>query len=169
MHQTCSINRISKTIKRHETRIISTKMSLTRFFPETSLFGTFDPFLETDLLADPFLRSSQQNVARSVPIDLQETDTAYLIKADLPGFKKNQIELNAEGSSVYISAKLEEVKEEKNVQFRRKERSTRDVRRTVRLPMDIQADKIEARVEDGVLHLNVPKCPKAQAKKIAVK
>lgn len=144
-------------------------MSLTRFFPDTSLFGTYDPFLESDWLMDPFLRSTRQSVARSVPIDLQETDTAYLIKADLPGFKKNQIELNAEGSSLYIAAKMEEAKEEKDVQFRRRERSTRDVRRTVTLPMDIQADKIEAKVEDGVLHLNVPKCPKAQAKKIAVK
>jgi HSP20 family protein len=140
-------------------------MTLTRFFPEASFFATQTP---------PQLRSVRTRaISRTIPIDLQETDTAYIIKADVPGFKKEQIKLNAEGSingsNVYISAKKHVTKEEDGPPYFLRERMHQNVRRTVSFPMDIQADQIEAKCEDGVLHLNVPKGPKAQAKKITVR
>jgi HSP20 family protein len=143
-------------------------MTLARFFPETSLLGTQNPFFESDMVMDPLFRSTGPSMRSLISIDLQETDNAYLIKADLPGFKKNQIEINAEGSRLYISANREETKEEKEAQFHRRERSNQSMRRSVKLPMDIDSDKIKAKMADGVLNLTVPKNPKAQAKKITV-
>lgn len=143
-------------------------MSLARFFPETSLITNQNPFFDPDLIADPLFRPGGQTMRSLTPIDLQETDNAYIIKADLPGFKKNQIEVNAEGSRLYISANREETKEDKEARFHRRERSTQSVRRAVKLPIDIDSDKIKAKMIDGVLNLTIPKNPKAQAKRVTV-
>jgi HSP20 family protein len=98
--------------------------------------------------------------------DVSETDDAYVIKAELPGIGKDQVEAQMQDRELVISG---EVKEDTG-----KGRRHRNSRRTGRfeyrayLPGDIKADQVSAQLSDGVLTVTVPKSEKAKPRKIEI-
>jgi HSP20 family protein len=110
--------------------------------------------------------------AISVPaVNIAETDKQYDVAIAAPGMKKDDFKINLEGDILTISAEKEETKEEKDKQYNRREYNYSSFSRSFTLPDEVKRDKIEARYEDGVLHLVLPKSEivKVAAKSIAVK
>jgi HSP20 family protein len=100
-------------------------------------------------------------------VDIEEHDDAYVLEAELPGVRRDDIEIELVGNELEIGGELQE-KERTGVMRRRTRRTGRfDYR--VTLPEQVEADKIEASLADGVLTVRVPKSERAQRKKIQVK
>ena len=107
----------------------------------------------------------------NVSFDVSETDGEIQLIMDAPGVKKEDIDISLSENSVTVSGKREAEKETKEKNFHRIERSFGEFRRSVLLPCDVDADKVEAKLKDGVLTVILPKSQKAKesVKKIAVK
>ena len=108
---------------------------------------------------------------RFFPIDISETEDKqqYVIEASLPGIKPEEMQISAEGDTltIRVARKVEEEKKEKGTYVRR-ERYEGEMSRTISLPTAIDADKVQATYERGVLTLRVPKAGGAKPKQIPV-
>jgi HSP20 family protein len=102
-------------------------------------------------------------------LDVFEEKDELVVKAELPGMEKDNVEVNLTNHTLTIKGekkKEEEVKEEK---YYRSERSYGSFVRTLQLPADVQADKVKASFKNGVLEVRLPKTEEAKAKEIKVK
>ena len=101
-------------------------------------------------------------------LDVAETDDEYLVKASLPGINLDEVEITLTNNVLNIQA---QTKEEKDVEERRyhlRERRYGSFSRSVALPSSVNADKIEAVYEAGVLTLHLPKVEEAKPRRITV-
>jgi HSP20 family protein len=105
----------------------------------------------------------------SPQVDITEDAKEYLVKADLPEMKKDEVKVTVENGILSISGERKSEKEEKNKKFHRIERSYGSFERTFTIPEDADAAKMKAEFKDGVLRVHVPKNPAAQPKKIDVR
>ena len=103
------------------------------------------------------------------PVDIEESDKEYLIKAELPGMKKEEVKLQVEGGTLSISGERKAEKEEKGKKYHRVERSYGAFTRSFILPEGALAEKISAEFKDGVLMVHLPKEEKAKPRAIEVK
>lgn len=92
-----------------------------------------------------------------IRMDVSETDQEYVVKADIPGVKKDDIKVAIDGNQVSISAQTQETKEENGAGVLRSERYYGQQSRSFTLPQDVDDATAQARYEDGVLHLTLPK------------
>ena len=124
-----------------------------------------------DRLFDDAWRSifAEQPTSYSLALDLDEHDTAYVLKANLPGVDPEKISIRLEDDVLTIEAELNEETEKKEGRALVRERRYGKFSRSVRLPQLVDGDAIEATYENGVLQLNVPKLPEIQPKQITVK
>ena len=102
-------------------------------------------------------------------MDITEDDKEYLMKADLPEMKKEEIKVNVEDGVLSVSGERKTEKEEKNKKFHRIERSYGTFQRSFTLPDDADGAKVAAEFKDGVLKVHLPKNAIAKPKAIAVK
>lgn len=148
----------------------------------SSLFG--DPFFSSfglgDALSAPFgqqLQGLQQRVALPpLKMDIRESETAIEVVADAPGLSKGEVSLDLNDQNVLTikcekaPAPVDETREEGGWQYHRMERASGMAVRRIKLPAYVDASGIKAKVENGVLRVNIPKLA-AQAdksRKIAV-
>jgi HSP20 family protein len=106
----------------------------------------------------------------SVPaVNITEIDKQYNVSVAAPGMKKDDFKIDLEGDILTISAEKEESKEDKK--YNRREYNYSSFSRSFTLPEEVKRDKIEAKYEDGVLNLVLPKSENAKvsAKSISVK
>lgn len=94
--------------------------------------------------------------------NFKETDKAFLLSLDMPGVNKSTLELQQEENWIHIKGKR------KNAFSEEEEAQAVEVSRTVTIPKDVDIEKIEAHLEDGVLYLALPKQEKAQPRKISL-
>lgn len=102
-------------------------------------------------------------------IDVEESDTEYLIKADLPAMKKEDVKVSVEDGVLAIEGERRQEKEEQGKKFHRIERSFGTFVRRMALPTDVDQRKFVADFKDGVLHVHLPKTPTAASRKMEVK
>ncbi len=102
-------------------------------------------------------------------VDIKETNNEFIVTAELPGMKKDDIHIAYKDGVLTIEGERKQEKEEKDVNFHRVERRYGKFYRTFQLPSQIQEDKIEATYKDGVLTIVLPKAEEARAKEIEVK
>jgi HSP20 family protein len=100
-------------------------------------------------------------------VDIEEQDDAYVLEAELPGVKRDDVNIEVVGNELAITGEIKE-RERKGPMRRRTRRSGRFEYR-VRLPEQVDAAKIDASLEKGVLTLRVPKSERAQRQKIEIK
>ncbi|MDR1310395.1 MAG: Hsp20 family protein [Burkholderiaceae bacterium] len=121
----------------------------------------FEPFRNIDEIFNSFRLPSWGNmevVEPRIKIDVSETDTAYLVKADAPGISKDDIRVSVEGSQVTIEFEIKKDTEEKEGEkVIRSERYYGHQSRSFSLAQDVDESKAEARYIDGVLSLVLPK------------
>jgi HSP20 family protein len=105
-----------------------------------------------------------------MPMDVVERDGLYEVKADLPGFKKEEINVRIDGNLVQIDAQTSQTKEEKTNgdAVLRSERYSGAVSRCFSLAQDIDEGKVKAKFLDGVLTLELPKKASVATHKISV-
>lgn len=103
-------------------------------------------------------------------VDLTEKDNAYLVKADIPGVKKEDINVRIDGNVVQIDAEVNREKETKGEgdKLLRSERYWGSISRTFSLAQDIDDTKVQAKYADGVLTLELPKKNSSASKKVTV-
>jgi HSP20 family protein len=105
----------------------------------------------------------------SPQVDIIEDDKEYVIKADLPEMKKDEVKVTMENGVLCISGERKTEKEEKNKRYHRIERSFGSFERAFMMPEDADANKIAAEFKDGVLKVHLPKTPAAKSKPVEVK
>lgn len=105
----------------------------------------------------------------SPEVDISEDEKEYLVKADLPEMKKEDVKVTIEKGVLSISGERKSEKEEKKKRFHRVERSYGKFLRTFTLPEDADGKKIAAEFKDGVLKVRLPKSPAAKPKPVEVK
>jgi HSP20 family protein len=103
----------------------------------------------------------------SPPVDIEEQDDAFLVEAELPGVRREDVSIELVGNELSITGETKD-KERKGVLRRRTRRIGRFEYR-VRLPDQVDPEKIEANLADGVLTVRVPKTEKAARRTIEVK
>jgi HSP20 family protein len=101
-------------------------------------------------------------------VDIYEDEDAIILKADIPGVDPESIDIRIEGNTLIIRGERNFEKETKRENFYRVERSYGSFVRAFTLPYSIQADKIEARYENGVLIAKLPKSESAKPRQIKV-
>ena len=102
-------------------------------------------------------------------VDITEDDRGYLIKAELPEVKKEDVKVTVENGILSISGERKFVKEDKDKKYHRIERAYGSFSRSFGLPEDADTEKVEAKFSDGVLHVLVAKSEAAKPKQIEVK
>jgi HSP20 family protein len=101
--------------------------------------------------------------------DLVETDNEFDVTVDLPGMKREDVAVEVKNGDLWITGKRAEEKEEKGATYHRVERRYGEFRRVLALPAKIDAEKVTAKYDNGVLKVTVPKMEEAKAKHIEVK
>ena len=98
-------------------------------------------------------------------IDVYETDDAFVLEADLPGVKPEDVKVEAENGDLVVSGWRKIEKRQSNGQFHTMERSSGNFVRRIKLPESIEKDAIEAEFHDGVLRVILAKAKSAQEKR----
>lgn len=101
-------------------------------------------------------------------LNIWEDGDALVAEAELPGLKMEQIEVLVQGPELTIKGERRS-DETRDLVYHRQERGAGAFSRVLRLPVEIQADKVEASLKDGVLTIKLPKAELARSRKIAVK
>ena len=105
----------------------------------------------------------------SPEVDISQDDHEYLLKADLPEMKKDDVRVTVEDGILSVSGQRKSVKEDQKKKFHRIERSFGNFRRSFTLPEDADSTKVTAEFRDGVLKVHLPTTPIARSKAIEVK
>ena len=127
---------------------------LNRLFSQTSRPANDD---RGDMLAD-----------WAPAIDVQETDVEYVIKADLPAVKKEDVKVSVQDGILAVEGERQQEKEEKGKKFHRIERSYGRFVRRLALPTDVDEQKVTADFKDGVLNVHLPKSAAVKPRSIDV-
>ncbi len=135
--------------------------TLTKYEPFSDL-ARFEPMWDVNdflsrFMVRPFMRTGLE-MEPQIKMDVKETDGMYLLKAEIPGVKKDDIHVTVEGGRVSISAEIKQEKETKEGErWLRTERLYGMATRTCDLGDDIDQGKVEAKYVNGVLELTLPK------------
>lgn len=128
---------------------------------------------EFDRLFDGFwtLRNDESGDAVWTPrVDLSETAEAYKVEIDVPGMKRDDININFHDHTLSISGERQaESTDEQTGEYVRIERSHGSFYRSFTLPKSVDSNKIDARYEDGVLTVTIPKAEDSKPKRIDVR
>jgi HSP20 family protein len=101
-------------------------------------------------------------------VDIEETDTEYLIKADLPEVKKEDVKVEFADGVLAIEGERRHEKEEKGKKFHKIEREYGKFVRRFALPTEVDAAKLSAEFKHGVLNVHLPKSPNAKPRSVTV-
>ena len=102
-------------------------------------------------------------------LDVSETKNDLVIKAELPGMDPKDIDISLSNGLLTITGEKKQEKEEKDENYHLIERSYGSFTRSVRLPREVQSDKITASFKNGVLRVTLPKSEEAKKKEIKIK
>jgi HSP20 family protein len=137
----------------------------------------WEPFHEMERLNDQFVQLIESvwpqegpgaNGGSWIPIaDVEETDDAWIVEAEVPSVKRDDINVELRDSELVITGEIKE-KERKGV-VRRRTRRTGEFEYRLTLPSAADPDKVEAKLHDGVLSVRVPKASRDRSKRIEVK
>jgi HSP20 family protein len=140
--------------------------------PLFNRLSRFDPFHDDDFFKGFWMRPfpHEMDVAPQIKIDLTENDKSYSMRAEIPGVKKEDIKVQVDGNRVSISAESKQEKEEKKgdkVICRECYQGTSY--RSFTLDSDVDEAKAEAKYDNGVLELTLPKKNGGSARQLQVK
>lgn len=117
----------------------------------------FDRLVERiDRLADD-AGLQEPGILHEVDVDVMDRDEEIVVRADLPGFTKDDVEVRVNGNRLTISAQRTKETEEAEENYYRRERLGNEVRRSLELPVEVDGDNASANFDDGVLEIKLPK------------
>ena len=104
----------------------------------------------------------------NLPVDIRQTDDAFVIEASVPGFRPEDVELLFDDGVLTIKGQRSSSSEEAQGSYVRRERRRLSVFRQLALPAGVRADRISAKFDNGVLRVTLPRVQKAQPQRIPV-
>lgn len=106
----------------------------------------------------------------AMPVELHEKEKEYCVKAELPGVKKEDLDIDIDKNHITINAQKEEESREDTKGYRKSEFRYGEFSRTVYFPQEIDVEKTNAKLENGILHITAPKlaAEKENLKKLTV-
>ena len=126
----------------------------------------FDDFFDSML-------GAWDNYSSRVPaVDVEETGDAYIIKAEMPGFKEDDVKITVDKHVLHITGSVDETEKEKDEEGRKyliRERRHESFERSFSLPEGLDESAISAGFENGILTVTLPKTPEEKPRKIEVK
>lgn len=114
-------------------------------------------------------REAMTNTTWAPAVDIAETETEYLVSAEIPDVKKEDVKVLVQNGVLSISGERRSEKEEKGKRFHRIEREYGSFMRSFELPGDVDDAKLAAEFKDGMLKVHLPKSPQAKPKAVSVK
>jgi HSP20 family protein len=123
------------------------------------------------MLSDVFGRryAEEGTLPWAPPVDIEETPDHYLVRAELPGMKQEDIKITVEDNRLVLRGEKRREAEESGTNYHRVERVYGQFERSFTLTHAVRQDKIEAIYKDGVLEVQIPKAEEAKAREIPVK
>lgn len=138
--------------------------------PFSELMGIRD---EVDRFLNDTVRLFDDNVSERMvwnpSVDMEENENSFVITAELPGIKKDDIKISVVDNKVAISGEITEEKDVQKKNYFLKERARGKFGRTITLPTAIDSNNVDASYKDGVLTLNLPKVEEAKPREITIK
>jgi HSP20 family protein len=131
-----------------------------------SLSDAVESFIADDWFNS--MASAECCTADALALDVYETDDAFVVKASLPGVKPEDLDVHVEDNVLTVRGEAKEEEKVENARYHWQERWFGEFERSVRLPSQVAADKVEANLKDGVLTINVPKAEEAKPRKVSV-
>ncbi len=135
----------------------------------------WNPFAEIERIRREFDRLFEELLPReegermfAPAVDVYETDQEVVVKAELPGVKKEDVEVVVRDNSLHIRGEKKEEKEEKTETYHRVERVYGRFERVIPLPTDVKVESAKAEFKDGVLEIRIPKAESSKEKKIEI-
>ena len=141
----------------------------------------WDPFADVDVFFNRMVPSSFANFPRlaleggrkldwAPSADISETDQEYLIRAELPAVKKEDVQVTFDDGMITIKGERKQQKEDKNEKYHRTESFYGSFERRFSLPDNVNSDAIRCESKDGILTVHIPKVetPKSKPKQITV-
>ncbi len=140
----------------------------------------WDPFRELEDVSSHLNRIFGRSVGRAASdemlatadwmpsVDISETDTAYQVKGEIPGVKKEDVKVTIENGMLSIQGERKQEKEEKGKKFHRVECSYGNFVRSFRLPDDADEAAVKADFKDGMLNVTLPKSGKSKQKSVEI-
>jgi HSP20 family protein len=129
----------------------------------TEIDRMFDEFFS----GEPFLARVGEG-PRVPSIDIEETDGTVVVRAELPGVKKEDLDIEVTPDALILKAETKQEKEEKGKRYYRKERAWGMFQRMIPLPVEVKSNEAKASLKDGLLEITLPKAA-AEKKPEAVK
>ena len=134
----------------------------------SGLFSLMDDFLkdwDEDNLLTPIRGLRDRTDRVFPPLSISEIEGAYVVETELPGVKKKDITIDLYDNILTVKGEKKAFNEESKDQYYRMERSHGSFLRSIRLPTDVDSQKVSAKMEDGVLHIEISKSLEAAKKK----
>jgi HSP20 family protein len=133
------------------------------------VFGDIDDLMGHWFRAPTMVR--RENNAKAPAMDVSENESAYMVKAEIPGVPRENLDVTINDGVLTISAERQKEKkdEEKSGRLIRQERYNGKLVRSLRLGTDIDETKVEAHYEHGVLNLVLPKTAQVKPRKVDIK
>lgn len=138
--------------------------------PKNFVPGTFNNFVDdlfSEFLSNTFERIPNGGIYPKV--DIEENESSYLIKAELPGVRKEDVSIDIDNRVLTISGEKKEIVEDKGKNVFRKESYSGSFSRSFTLPEHVSPDDADAKYENGILTLILPKNNDKMKKKIDIK
>jgi len=126
---------------------------------------------EMNRFFDDFFGEQRRGLAEGAwlpAVDVSETESELVVRAELPGMSHEDIEINVQDNVLTLKGEKKQEKKEEKENFHRLERSYGSFSRSFSLPAGVKPDDIKATFKDGVLQVTMPKAEEAKAKKIAI-
>ncbi len=152
-------------------------MSIFNFGPKGGRFGL--PFWELEKMRDHMesiygalagnVSQIRKNFGVFPLVNLAEDDESLYLTAELPGAAPDKLEVSVKGDTLNLRGQVGAAEAGEEVNFHRRERESGSFRRTVTLPVKVDADRVEAAFKNGILTVTMPKAAEAKAHHISVK
>jgi HSP20 family protein len=148
-------------------------MTLVRWRPMRDMVGIqeevnsiFDRFFGRNIWDDGESIDTQNWYPR---VDISENDDEFIVQTELPGLKKDDVQITFDNGALKIEGERKQEKVDKNINYHRVERAYGKFSRVFQVPSQIQANKISADFKDGLLNITLPKAEEVKPKSIDVK
>ena len=142
--------------------------NLTRWDPFSDMRTAMDRLFDEGFSRPWRLIPSSTEQEATFPVEVSETDEALEVKASLPGVQPEDVEVTIANDVLTMKASHQEKTEEKKKDFYRREIRYGSFHRALSLPVSVDSDKAEARFENGILQLTLPKAEAVRPKQIKV-
>ena len=141
-------------------------------FPSTAYCGS-DDLMDRMPLGFParylWRRSPDDSLGWNPAIEMHEKDTYYMVRAELPGVKKEDVNISVSGDTLNIKGERQECNEAKKDEYHFCELMYGPFSRSLSVPEDVDKDKISAEFRDGMMEITLPKSAKSMPKKTDIK